>query len=215
MPQAAVCNMQGDKVGEVQLSAEVFGAELNEDLIHQALVTVAKARQRQAGRTKTRSEIKLTHGKWYRQKGMGRARHGAQSAPLFVGGAKAHGPRGEGSRVAMPRRMRRQALHSALSAQIAAGKVTILDEIRLDEIKTKRVVQMLEDLGVRGNMLLLLGPAEAEDDRIYKSCRNVAGLIPRPAPHFSVREVLWADNIVITRSALALLESGEKQDAES
>jgi len=96
---------------------------------------------------------------------------------------------------------------------VVRGRRTIIDELRLDEIKTKRVVQMLEDLGVTGKTLLLLGPEEAEDERVYKSCRNVANLIARPAPHFSVREVLWADNIIITRSALALLESGESDNA--
>ena len=214
MPQLAVCNMQGEKVGEVAAAAEMFGLPLHNDLIHQALVTVDRKRKQHAGQTKTRAEIALTSAKWYRQKGLGRARHGAKSAPLFVGGAKAHGPKRQPGRVSMPKKMRRQAVGSALSAQVSAGQVVVVDEVELSEIRTKTIVEMLGALRCRGKVLMLVSEDEYLDQYLYKSCRNVAQLSLREVPHFSVRDVLWADHIIITTQALQQLGAGGEQDAD-
>ncbi len=213
MPTMAVNDMAGQKVDEIQLSEEWFAAPLHHDLIHQALVTVDRRRKQYAGRTKTRSEINLTKAKWYRQKGTGRARHGAQSAPIFVGGSKAHGPRGQRRRVKLPKKMRRKALQSALSAQVADGSVVIIDEIKVDEIRTKTVVAMLENLVCDGNILVLLSEDEYLDQYIYLSSRNIPHLATREVPHFSVRDVLWANHIIITRQALAEMGAGGEADA--
>ncbi len=213
MPTMAVNDMAGRKVDEIQLSDEWFGAPLHHDLIHQALTAVDRKRKQYAGRTKTRSEINLTTAKWYRQKGTGRARHGARSAPIFVGGSKAHGPRGEGRRVKLPKKMRRKALQSALSAQVADGCVVVIDEIQVDEIRTKTIVAMLKDLECDGKILVLLSEDEYLDQYIYLSVRNIPHLVTREMPHFSVRDVLWADHIIITRQALSQMGAGGETDA--
>jgi len=213
MPTMAVNDMNGAKVGDVQLSDEWFAAPRHHDLIHQALVTVDRKRKQQAGRTKTRSEIKLTTAKWYRQKGTGRARHGARSAPLFVGGSKAHGPRGQRRRVKLPKKMRRKALQSALSAQVTDGCVVIIDEIMVDEIRTKTIVEMLQALDCEGHVLILLSEDEYLDQYIYCSSRNIPGLVTREVPHFSIRDVLWADHIIVTSQALAEMGAGGEIDA--
>jgi len=213
MPTMAVNNMKGTKIGEVQLSEEWFAAPLHHDLIHQALVTMDHKRKQQAGRTKTRSEINLTTAKWYRQKGTGRARHGAQSASIFVGGNKAHGPRRQRRHVKLPKKMRRKALQSALSAQVADGCVVIIDQIIVEEIRTKTIVEMLAALRCAGHVLMLLSEDEYLDQYIYYSSRNIPDLVTREVPHFSVRDVLWADHIIVTRRALAEMGAGGDTDA--
>ncbi len=213
MPSMAVNDMKGTKVGELQVSDEWFAAPLHNDLIHQALVTVDHKRRQKNRSTKTRSEIKLTTAKWYRQKGTGRARHGARSAPIFVGGSKAHGPRSESRRVRLPKKMRRKALQSALSAQAAVGNVVVVDEIIVEEIRTKTIVEMLAALRCTGHVLMLLSEDEYLDQYIYYSSRNIPDLVMREVPHFSVRDVLWADHIIVTRQALEEMGAGGDIDA--
>ena len=213
MPTMAVSNIRGEKVGEIAASEEWFAVPLHPDLIHQALVTVDRKLKRHAGRTQTRAEVSRTKAKWFRQKGTGRARHGSRAAPIFVGGGQAHGPRGVARRVTMPKKMRRKALSSALSAQAAAGRVVIIDEIELAQIRTKTIVAMLEALHCRGKILLLLSEDEYLDQYIYLSCRNVPNMALREVPHFSIRDVLWADNIIITRQGLAEMSVGGGADA--
>ncbi len=206
MPQLAVRNMEGEKVDQVQVSDEVLGVPLHLDLIHQALRVVENRRHVGRHKTLTRSEVDLTGAKWYRQKGLGRARHGSRSANLFVGGYKAHGPTGVKRQLRLPKQMRRKALLSALSEQVRDGVVTIVDKFELPQISTKLVAQALENLGCDSRTLLLLSPEEYRDEVLYLSCRNIPKLVRREVPHFSVRDVLWAEDILITRAALEELE---------
>ena len=214
MPTMAVNNMAGEKVGEIETSVAWFATPVHHDLIYQALATVDRSLKRYAGRTQTRAEVDRTKSKWYRQKGTGRARHGNRAAPIFVGGGKAHGPKGEARQVKMPKKMRHKALCSALSAQVGSGRVAIVDRIDLEQIRTKTVVAMLSALGCQGKVLVLLSEDEYLDQYIYLSCRNVPGLAMREAPHFSVRDALWADHILITRQALAAMGVGGEANAD-
>ena len=109
--------------------------------------------------------------------------------------------------------MRRKGLQSALSAQVAEGCVVIIDEIKVGEIRTKTIVQMLEALECRGHVLVLLSEDEYLDQYIYYSSRNIPDLVTREVPHFSVRDVLWADHILITRQALEEMDAGGEIDA--
>ena len=117
--EVSVRNLAGDQVGTVDLPADIFEVEVNVGLMHQAYVRQMANKRAGTHKTKSRSEINLTKAKWYRQKGTGRARHGARSAPIFVGGGVAHGPRPRKYTKDMPRKMRRQALRCALSALVA------------------------------------------------------------------------------------------------
>ncbi len=215
MPTMAVTNMAGEKIGEIEASDEWLAAPVHDDLIHQGLVTVDRRLKRHAGRTKTRAEIRLTKSKWYRQKGTGRARHGSRAAPIFVGGSKAHGPKGVAARVTMPKKMRRRALCGALSARAGEGRVIILDKLDVDEIRTKAILEMLAALGCRGKVMVLIGEDEYLDQYIYLSSRNIPDLVLREAPHFSVRDVLWADHIIITRFALGQMAGEGGADADA
>jgi len=214
MPQLAVRNTQGEKVGQVQVAEEVLGLPLNMDLIHQALRVVEN--RRHVGRPKvlSRGEINATTAKWYRQKGLGRARHGSRSANLFVGGYKAHGPTGERRQLRLPRKMRRRALLTALSEQVRDGVVTVVDRFELPGISTKAMAEALENLGCSGRVLLILSPEEYRDETLYLSCRNLPGVVRREAPHLSVADVLAADEILITQAALEVLQGPAEEEGE-
>lgn len=213
MPHMAVYDMAGEKTQEVELPDDLFGLPYNADLVHQAVVAVDAQRKRRCGKTKTRGEVRLTGAKWYRQKGTGRARHGDQSPPHFVGGGVAHGPKGIQGSHKMPRRMRRKALFTALSARVREGAVTLVDRLELESISTRRFVEVLDNLELYGSVLMLLGSQEAGDEVLYKSSRNVPGLTAREVPHINTRDVLKADNILMTRAALEQMMGGAADSA--
>lgn len=213
MPEVALYDRQGEKVGQVDLSDAIFGVEVNEDLIHQAVVAVERAMMQDSARTLRRSEVNLTKAKWYRQKGTGRARHGAQSAPIFVGGGVAHGPGEPRRKPKLTRKMRRKALFAALSAKMEEGAVIIVDEVSADGYSTKAFMQMLESLGAEGRILMLLGSDEARDEKVYRSGRNIPKLIMRESPHINARDAIWAETIVISQAGLAALSEGVGADA--
>jgi large subunit ribosomal protein L4 len=208
MPEVALYDRQGEKVGQIDLADEMFATEVNVDLIHQAVVAVERAMSQDSARVQTRSDVRMTGAKWYRQKGTGRARHGAQSAPIFVGGGVAHGPTEARRKPRLTRKMRRKALHCALSAKMEEGAVVVVDEMAADEFSTRRFIEMLEGLGAEGRVLMLLGGDEARDEMVYKSGRNIPKLIMRESPHINARDVIWAETIVISEAGLAALSEG-------
>jgi large subunit ribosomal protein L4 len=214
MPSMAVYDQTGAKTAEMDVADDILGVAYNPDLVHQAVLYVDAHRKRKCGKAKTRGEVDATGTKWYRQKGLGRARHGARSAPTFVGGGKAHGPTGEQRSYKMPRKMRRKALCCALSERARRGRLTVVDALALEAISTKAFVQVLADLKLDGRILMLLGPDEARDEILHKSSRNVPSLLAREAPHLNTRDVLWAEEILITRAGLAQLMGGDVEDAE-
>ncbi|MGC9318597.1 MAG: 50S ribosomal protein L4 [Armatimonadota bacterium] len=205
MPEVALYDKRGEKVGQVELLDEIFAAAVNHDLIHQAVVRVEQEMNQDSARTLGRAEVRMTGAKWYRQKGTGRARHGPQSAPIFVGGGVAHGPREPSRTPKMSRRMRRQALAAALSAKLHEAAIMIVDEVSMEEIATRPFVHMLEDLGAEGRTLMLLGSDEARDEKVYKSGRNIPDLVMRESPHINARDVIWAETIIISRAGLNAL----------
>jgi large subunit ribosomal protein L4 len=208
MPEVALYDKQGEKVGQIELADEMFGAEVNEGLIHQTVVAVERAMSQDSARTLRRSEVRMTKAKWYRQKGTGRARHGAQSAPIFVGGGVAHGPSEPRRKPKVTRKMRRKALYSALSAKMDEGAVVVVDEVVLEDFSTRSFIEMLDGLGADGRMLMLLGSDEARDEKVYKSGRNIPKLIMRESPHINARDVIWAETIIISQAGLAALSEG-------
>src|SRR5258707_3265375 len=151
-----VRNLAGDEVSNVELPAGIFEAKINVGLMHQYVVMQQANRRLGTHKTKRRGEINRTHAKWYRQKGTGRARHGSRSAPIFVGGGRAHGPIPHKYTKHMPQKMRHAALRSALSSLLRDGQIVIINEISTDSHKTKVVAGMLGGLGGEGSALVLL-----------------------------------------------------------
>lgn len=213
MPQLALYDTVGQKVGSVEADVDVFGAATNHDLIHQAVMVVDGQRKQKMGRAKSRGEVSMTGVKMYRQKGLGRARHGARSAPTFVGGGVAHPPQGNRRVLAMPKKARQRALYSVLSAMARRGKVLVIEGLSLEAPKTKVMVALLEAMHVQGRILLLGTRAEAMDENNFKSSRNIPGLVLRESPHFNTRDALWADYMIFTQGGLEALTGGGTADA--
>jgi large subunit ribosomal protein L4 len=225
MPDITLYNMQGKELGNLSLPEAVFGAELKTALIHQA-VTTEEANSRQGTHdTKTRGEVRGGGRKPWRQKGTGRARQGSTRAPHWYHGGVVFGPHPRSYRKALPTKMRRGALRSALSAKVADGQVIGLDAFTLTTIGTKAAAAALNALPLKKTKnvkyrgeggdyvrtqkqvphnILLIVPEY--DETIVKSCRNIPYLTLRTAPNFSVRDVVVAGRIVLAQGAVAKIE---------
>ncbi len=197
--KAIVFNMTGQEVNNVDLPAPVFEARVNRDLMHQALVRqMANARQGNH-KTKGRSEINKSTAKIYRQKGTGNARHGSRRAPIFVGGGVAHGPQPRKYTKHMPRRMRRAAVRSALSAKADSGDIIILDEVTMDIPKTKDMVAFVNNHAAGKSALLLLAES---DEIIEKSARNLTDVKILRASYLNIRDLLGYEKLLMPLAAL-------------
>jgi len=198
-----VYNMAGEEVSSVDLPASVFDANINRDLMHQALIRQLANARLGTHKVKGRSEVNRTTAKVYRQKGTGRARHGSRRAPIFVGGGVAHGPKPRKYTKQMPRKMRRAALRSALSAKAGSGDVVVLDDIQMDMPKTKEMVLLMDRL-VSGESTLLLLPERNENVEI--SARNLPDVKALRASYLNIRDLLGYNKIVMPLAALEVID---------
>lgn len=199
----SVLNQTGREIGTVDLPASIFEANVNRDLMHQALVRQLANARLGTHSAKTRAEVNRTTAKWYRQKGTGRARHGSRKAPIFVGGGVAHGPKPRSYRKDMPRKMRRAAIRSALTAKLASGDIVFLDEMVIDTPKTKTMVDALSNLATGASTLLLIANP---DENIEKSTRNIADVKALRANYLNIRDLLGYHKIVISLDALEVIQ---------
>jgi large subunit ribosomal protein L4 len=202
--RVAVRNMAGEQVNEIELPTDVFEAPVNEALMHQALVRQLANARRGTHSTKSRGEVNRSKSKWYRQKGTGRARHGSRNAPIFVGGGIAHGPRPRSYRKRMPRKMRRAALCSALSVKAAESQIVLLDELKMEQPKTRDFVAFLERLDVYDSALVLL---PEKNEPIEKSARNIPNVKTLWAHYLNVRDLLGYDTVLIPLDSLDVIRS--------
>lgn len=203
MPKIGLRNISGDSVGEFDLRGEIFEVPANVPLMHQAVVAEqANARQGTVDTLK-RGEVSGGGKKPYRQKGTGRARQGSTRAPHWYHGGIAFGPHQRSYAKSFPKKMRRGAVKSALSARLADDAIVVLDELKLDKISTKTMAGILDSIQAYGKTLLVL---EGISEEIRKSSRNIPGVELRLSPAISVRDILNADKIVMTRGAVEKLQ---------
>ncbi len=203
MPKIDVFNMTGEKVSELELSEAVFAVEPNVSVMH-AVVVNYLANQRQGTQsTLTRAEVSGGGKKPWRQKGTGRARQGSTRAPQWYHGGIAHGPKPRDYRYTVPKKVRRLALKSALSSKFAASELVVLDEFKLDAIKTKDVVKVLAALNTGKKTLIVL---PEKNDVVYRSARNIAGVKVCPANTINVYDILNADTVLFVKDAVAKVE---------
>jgi large subunit ribosomal protein L4 len=197
-------NAEGEAVGEIELLPDIFEVPVNVPLMHQALMRqLANARQG-THKTKSRGEVNRTKSKWYRQKGTGRARHGSRNANLFVGGGVAHGPRPRKYTKKMPRKMRRAALRSALSAKAMENQIIVLDELEMEAPKTSEMVALLGSLGLGQRVLVLL---PERNELVEKSVRNLPQAKVLRASYLNIRDLLGHDHVLVPLGALQVIES--------
>jgi len=203
MPEVDVYNMQGEKTDRLTLSDAVFGAEPNLAVLHQTL-TAQLANQRQGtASTRTRGEVSGGGKKPWRQKGTGRARHGSRRAPDFRGGGTVHGPKPRSYRQRIPRKVRREALRSALSLRVRDQALVVLNEFRTPEPKTKQVAELLSALSLTGRTLIV---TTGLDKPTHLSVRNLPRTRTVLAPQLSALDVMNCDTVLATREAVTALE---------
>ncbi len=197
-----VLDIEGKLAGSITLPEAIFGAKVNPTLMAQA-VRVYLANQRQGNAsTKTRGEVTGSTRKIYKQKGTGRARHGAVRAPIFVKGGIAHGPHPRDYSLSMPAKMKRAALFSALTSQLKSGNVVVVTGLEKLE-KTKKMAAALHMLGVQKKPLVVMPHLE---ESVYKAGRNIQHVSLMPASQLSTYAVLNAGKIVLMKDAVAAVE---------
>lgn len=197
-----IYNLAGEQIDQMELPAGIFAAQINNGLMHQALVRQMANGRRGDHKAKGRSEVRYSTAKIYRQKGTGRARHGSRRAPIFVGGGVAHGPHPRSYEKKMPRKMRRAALRSALSAKATAGDIVLVNEMVIDQPKTKEMVTVMKQLvGDSSALLLLSGP----DENVELSARNIPTVKILRANYLNVRDLLGYGKVIIPLSAMEVI----------
>ena len=203
MPNVKVVNMAGKEVGEITLSDVIFGAKVNEAVLHAAVRAFLMNQRQGTQSTLTRSEVSGGGRKPWRQKGTGRARQGSTRSPQWTHGGIALGPKPRDYRVDMNKKTKRVALYSALSAKVAAGDLIVVDEIKVDGYKTKTVVNMLKALGADRKALIVLPEV---DSFVVKSAANIPGVKTTLAHTLNVYDILNANKFVVSKAAIAKLE---------
>jgi large subunit ribosomal protein L4 len=199
MAKTKILNATGGDAGSVDLAESLFGAPVNESLIHQAVVRQQAGRRIGSADTLTRGEVRGGGRKPWRQKGTGRARQGTRRAPQWAGGGVVFGPHPRSYEQKMPAKMRRSALRGALSAKQADGAVRVVTGFDLDEIKTKAMLERLEAWKAEGKVLLVLSARDATIERSSRNLRSVRVIL---ADSLNVVDLLEADTVVFTREAL-------------
>lgn len=203
MAKIAVFDMAGQQVSERELSDAVFAVTPNEAVMH-AMVVNYLANQRQGTQsTLTRTEVAGGGRKPWRQKGTGRARQGSTRAPQWTKGGIALGPKPRSYRVSVNKKEKRIAMLGALSSKVSSGDLIVLDNIALEEYKTKKIVAMLGALGANGKPMIV---TEAPDQKVIKSAANIPGVATAPVNAMSVYEILKHDKLILTKAAVASLE---------
>jgi large subunit ribosomal protein L4 len=204
MPTVKVRNLKNEEVGDLELSEAVFGAELNEALIHAAVKAfLANARQGTVG-TKTRGDVSGSGKKLWKQKGTGRARIASIRSPLWKGGGNVHGPQARDWSQNLPKKMRRGALRSALSERLREGNLVVIDEFVLGEAKTKEFVAALAALGLEGKTLVV---DSIDNDNLLLAARNVKSAKVVGPYGVNIYDVLYHEKLVMTRSAAETLQA--------
>ncbi len=198
--QLVMKNMAGEQVGEIELSDAIFGAPVNRGLMHQALLRQLANARLGTHKTKTRGEVRGGGRKPWRQKGTGRARQGSTTAPNFVGGGIAFGPSPRKYTQRMPQKMRQAALRSALSVKATGDQLVVLDQLSIEQPKTKVMVKTLENLGLTGRTVLVLLP---ESNRsVERSISNLPNAKAMESGYLNVRDLLGYDVVLMSQAAV-------------
>ncbi len=203
MPKVAVYNMQGQEVGEIELNDNVFGIEPNEAVVHEAVVMQLASLRRGTHSALTRAEVRGGGRKPWRQKGTGRARAGTIRSPLWRKGGVIFAPKPRDYSYSIPRKKRRLALKSVLSAKVNDGDIIVLDELTFNQPKTKDMIKVLDNLKVEKKALVVTAD---KSGFVQESARNIPGVKPLAAEGINVYDLLNHDKLIITKAAIAKVE---------
>ena len=201
--EIAVTTLDRQDAGTIELNPGVFGQTVRSDILHQVVRWQLAKRRQGTHKAKTRGEVNKTTRKMYKQKGTGRARHGAASATQFRGGGKSFGPKPRDHAIGLPKKVRQLGLKIALSSKLADGKLVVLDQATLGEPKTRQLAARLRDLGWSS---VLLVDGAALDPNLERAARNLVGVQLLPAIGANVYDILRRDVLVLTKDAVRQLE---------
>ena len=202
MAKVAVLNMAGNEVDTIELNDAVFGVEINEHLVHMAVLQQLANNRQGTQKAKTRSEVRGGGKKPYRQKGTGHARQGSTRAPHYTGGGVVFAPVPRDYSFKLNKKEKRAALKSALTSRVAENKLIVLDELKLDEIKTKKFVEVMNNLKVEKALVVL----NDMDANVIASAKNIPTVKTTQTNELNVFDVLKYDTVVVTKAAVATIE---------
>lgn len=203
MPNVAVLDMQGKKVGTIDLADAIFGIEPNTSVMHQMVVNYLASQRQGTQSALTRSEVSGGGKKPWRQKGTGRARQGSTRAPQWTHGGIVFAPKPRNYRFSVNKKVKRLALKSALSSKAAAEEIIVIDSITMDEYKTKTMVSMLKAVGAEGKALIVLPEV---NNFVIASASNIEGVKTAQVNTINVYDLLNADKLIIAKDAVAKIE---------
>jgi large subunit ribosomal protein L4 len=198
-----ILNLDNKSAGDVELNDAIFGLEPRQDLIQRVVVWQLAKRRSGQHKVLTRAEINRTKKKMYKQKGTGQARHGARSAPLFVGGAKAMGPVAHSHEYDLPKKVKALGLRHALSSKAKSGSILVLDEAKTAKIKTGELAKKFGKIGV-GRALVIDGEF---DNNFQLSARNLSQVALLPVAGINVYDIMRSDKLVLTTAAIKAIEA--------
>ena len=202
MANVSVFNMEGKEVGTIELNDAVFGVEVNEHLVHMAVVQQLANNRQGTQKAKTRSEVSGGGRKPWRQKGTGHARQGSTRAPQWTGGGVVFAPVPRDYSFKLNKKEKRAALKSALTSKVQDAKLIVVDELKFDEIKTKNFANVMSNLKVNKGLVVI-----AENDaNVVLSARNMAGVNTTLVNNMNVYDVMNANTLVLTKEAVAKIE---------
>ncbi len=202
MANVSVFNMEGNEVGTIELNDEIFGADINEHLVHMSVVQHLANKRQGTQKARTRGEVSGGGRKPWRQKGTGHARQGSTRAPQWKGGGVVFAPVPRDYSFKLNKKEKRAALKSALTSRVVNGKLIVLDELKLDEIKTKKFKAVMDNLKVKKALVVL----KDQDKTVMMSARNLPNIATVRADMINVYDILKGDTLVVTREAVARIE---------
>ena len=202
MANVAVLNMEGKEVGTIELNDAVFGVEVNQHLVHMAVVQHLANKRQGTQKAKTRGEVSGGGRKPWRQKGTGHARQGSTRSPQWKGGGMVFAPVPRDYSFKINKKEKRAALKSALTSKVQENRLVVLDELKMDEIKTKNFVTVMNNLKVCKGLVVING----NDNNVVMSARNVQEIDMIPADRINVYDVVKAKTLVLTKDAVAKIE---------
>lgn len=203
MPKVDLYDMTGKVVGDIELNDSIFAVEVNKEVMHQVVLNQLANKRQGTQSTKTKSEVRGGGKKPWRQKGTGRARQGSIRSAQWIKGGIVLGPKPRSYSYTLPKKVKRLALKSALTSKVAEKEIIVLDTIAVEEIKTKQIVNMLNNLKVDTSALIVL---PAKDEKVEKSARNIPGIKTAFVNTINVFDILKYDKFVITKDAVEKVE---------
>lgn len=202
MPTVGLLNKAGEKVGDIQLNENVFGAEVSEAAVHQVVVALLANKRQGTQSAKTRAEVSGGGIKPWRQKGTGRARQGSIRSPQWIHGGIVFAPKPRDYRMSIPKSMKRTAMKSVLTSKVQENEIFVLEDLSFETPKTKEAVAMFNALNVKKALVVV---AESNENA-YKSIRNIQGVAVVPVNNINVYDLLKYENLIITKDAVSKIE---------